>query len=72
MSQPDRVGRRTELESLLADLVRIDSRNPWLIPGTPGEAEVAAFVVDRLRPLQVELAIDEVAPGRPNVIARWR
>jgi acetylornithine deacetylase len=72
VSAPDRVGRRAELESLLADLVRIDSRNPWLIPGTPGEAEIAAFVVDRLRPLQVELAVDEIAPGRPNVIARWR
>ena len=72
MSQGDQVGRRAELERLLADLVRIDSRNPWLIPGTPGEAKVAAFVVDRLRPLEVELAVDEIAPGRPNVIARWR
>jgi acetylornithine deacetylase/succinyl-diaminopimelate desuccinylase-like protein len=72
VSQLDRVGRRAELERLLADLIRIDSRNPWLIPGTPGEAKVAAYVVDRLRPLQVELAVDEIAPDRPNVIARWR
>ncbi len=63
---------RSELEAVLADLVRIDSRNPWLIPGAPGEAAVAAFVADRLRNLDVELAIDEVAPGRPNVVARWR
>ena len=63
---------RSGLEAVLADLVRIDSRNPWLIPGAPGEAAVAAFVADRLRNLDVELAIDEVAPGRPNVVARWR
>ena len=63
---------RAALEDLLTELVRIDSRNPWLIPGAPGEATIAAFVVDRLRPLGVELSIDEVADGRPNVVARWR
>jgi acetylornithine deacetylase len=63
---------RSELEAVLADLVRIDSRNPWLSPGAPGEAAVAAFVADRLRNPDVELAIDEVAPGRPNVVGRWR
>ena len=63
---------RSELEAVLADLVRIDARNPWLIPGAPGEAAVAAFVADRVRNLDVERAIDEVRPGRPNVVARWR
>lgn len=70
--QTGRAGRRAELEALLTDLVRIDARNPWLIPGAPGEGAVAAFLVERLRPLDVELAVDEVAPGRPNVVARWR
>ncbi len=63
---------RGELETVLADLVRIDSRNPWLIPGAPGEGAAAAYVADRLRGLEVELAVDEVAAGRPNVVARWR
>jgi acetylornithine deacetylase len=63
---------RRELEELLAALIRIDSRNPWLIPGTPGEAELATFLVGRLRALGLEVSVDEVAPGRPNVVARWR
>ncbi len=63
---------RTELETLLAQLIRIDSRNPWLIPGTPGEGAIAAHLVERLRALPVEVAVDEVAPGRPNVVARLR
>ena len=63
---------RTELETLLAQLILIDSRNPWLIPGTPGEGAIAAYLVDRLRALPVEVSVDEVAPGRPNVVARLR
>ena len=63
---------RTELETLLAQLIRIDSRNPWLIPGTPGEGAVAAHLVERLRSLPVDVSVDEVVPGRPNVVARWR
>jgi len=63
---------RTELETLLAHLILIDSRNPWLIPGTPGEGAIAAYLVDRLRALPVEVSVDEVAPGRPNVVARLR
>jgi acetylornithine deacetylase len=63
---------RNALETALAELVRIDSRNPWLIPGAPGEGLVAAYVVDRLSGLGVDVSIDEVAPGRPNVVARWR
>ncbi len=63
---------RSELETLLAELVRIDARNPWLIPGAPGEGTIAAFLVERLRPLYVEISVDEVAAGRPNVVARWR
>jgi acetylornithine deacetylase/succinyl-diaminopimelate desuccinylase-like protein len=63
---------RSELEDLLAELVRIDSRNPWLIEGGPGETAIARFLEDRLRPLPVEVSVDEVAPGRPNVVARLR
>jgi acetylornithine deacetylase/succinyl-diaminopimelate desuccinylase-like protein len=63
---------RSELETLLAELVRIDARNPWLIPGAPGEGTIAAFLVERLRPLDVEVSVDEVAAGRPNVVARLR
>jgi acetylornithine deacetylase/succinyl-diaminopimelate desuccinylase-like protein len=63
---------RVELEPLLAALVRIGSINPWLIPGAAGEGAVAAFIVERLRPLGVDVVVEEVAPGRPNVIARLK
>src|SRR4249919_863089 len=61
---------RADLEALLGDLVRIDARNPWLIPGGPGEGAIADHVVARLRPLGIEITVEEVSPGRPNVIAR--
>lgn len=61
---------RTSLERLLGDLVRIDSRNPWLIPGAPGEGAVAATIVERVRSMGLEVGVEEVASGRPNVIAR--
>jgi len=60
------------IEELLAGLVRIESVTPWLIPDGAGEARIAAFAVDWLRDLPVELTLDEVAPGRPNLIARLR
>jgi acetylornithine deacetylase len=64
--------RRDELEPLLAALITIDSRNPWLIPGAPGEAMIGVFLADRFAGLDVEVAIDEVAAGRQNVVVRWQ
>ena len=58
--------------NLVSDLVRIDSSNPWLVPGSPGEANVAAYIKRWLEPLGVEVQIEEVEPGRPNLIAIWR
>src|SRR5260221_10296298 len=55
---------------LLADLVRIDSVNPLLVPGAAGEAEIAAFVARRLEGSGLAVRVGEVAHGRPNVTAR--
>lgn len=63
------------LAAILSDLVRIDARNPWLVAGGAGEGRIAAWLLERLRPLGprvLELRADEVAPGRPNVVARLR
>jgi acetylornithine deacetylase/succinyl-diaminopimelate desuccinylase-like protein len=60
--------RRDELESLL---VAIDSRNPWLIPGAPGEGAIAAVLAERLASTGAAITVDQVEPGRPNVVARW-
>jgi acetylornithine deacetylase/succinyl-diaminopimelate desuccinylase-like protein len=64
----------TELaaEALLRSLVDIDSVTPWLIPGAAGEGEIARFIADWLADLPVEVTIEEVEPGRPNVLARFR
>jgi acetylornithine deacetylase len=55
---------------LLSQLVAIDSINPDLVPGGAGEAAVAAFAAGWLERAGLEVTIAEVAPGRPNVIAR--
>lgn len=56
--------------ALLRTLVRIDSRNPGLVPGAPGEGEVAHALTDILRAWGFRVALMEAAPGRPNVVAR--
>ena len=62
---------RDELEQVLGKLIEINSINPWITPEGPGEGEVAAFIAGRLREIDnVEVTLDEVAPGRPNVLAR--
>lgn len=54
----------------LRDLVRIDSVNPDLVPGAAGEAAIAGHVARVLADLGLEVAVHEVAPGRPNVVGR--
>ncbi len=56
--------------NLLRDLVAIDSVNPSLVPGARGEAEAAAFVHAWLQERGIPAELREVAPGRPNVVAR--
>jgi acetylornithine deacetylase len=53
---------------LLEKLVAIDSVNPSLTPGAAGEGKIAAHIADHLRSLGLEVHLQEVAPGRPNVI----
>ena len=55
---------------VLCDLVRIDSRNPQLVPGAPGEAAIAAWCVDWLVRHGVDAWLDEVQPRRTNAVAR--
>ena len=53
---------------LLRDLVAIDSVNPSLVPGAAGEAQIASAIAAHLRQIGLDVHIQEVAPGRPNVI----
>lgn len=63
---------REETVDLLDTMVRIDSVTPWLIPGGAGEGEIAAYARDWLAALGLEVVLEEVEPGRPNVLAWLR
>jgi acetylornithine deacetylase len=56
--------------ALTRELVRVDSRNPSLVPGAPGEAEVARALDAILESWGFAVELRDAAPGRPNVIAR--
>ncbi|HEU4641086.1 MAG TPA: ArgE/DapE family deacylase [Gemmatimonadaceae bacterium] len=56
--------------ALTRALVRIDSRNPSLVPGAPGELACARLLADVLRAWGFAVEVQEAAPGRPNVVAR--
>lgn len=63
---------REEVINLLDQLVRIESVTPWLIPTGSGERRVAEFMGTWLSDLGLEVTLDEVTDGRPNVVARLR
>jgi acetylornithine deacetylase len=58
----------SETIGLLKELVRINSVNPTLVPGAPGEAEIAEHIADYLRSAGLDTRTDEVEPGRVNVV----
>jgi succinyl-diaminopimelate desuccinylase len=52
--------------ALAQELVRLDTVNP------PGQEEAAArLAIDRLTAAGLSVDVVELAPGRPNVVARW-
>jgi acetylornithine deacetylase len=56
----------------LRDLVRINSVNPTLVSGAPGESEIADYVAHVLRGLGLEVGVVASTPGRPSVVGRLR
>lgn len=61
---------RDDLVANLAGLVRINSINPTLVPGAPGEPEIAAYVARWLSAAGLTSQVIESTPGRPSVAAR--
>ncbi|MGD9905620.1 MAG: M20/M25/M40 family metallo-hydrolase [Vicinamibacterales bacterium] len=57
------------LHRLLRDLVAIDSVNPTLVEGAAGEAAIARRLVQEFEAIGLAVDVQEVAPGRPNVVA---
>lgn len=71
MTTPDAVDRDYTIQ-VCQDLVRINSVNPRLVPGAPGEAEIAACTADHLAALGLVVATHEPVPGRVSVTGRLR
>lgn len=61
---------RGDAVALTRELVAIDSRNPSLVPNAPGEGAVARALGDVLGAWGFRVEVYDVAPGRPNVVAR--
>jgi acetylornithine deacetylase len=59
-----------DARALTRALVEIDSRNPSLAAGAPGEAPCAAFLHGVLDAWGFRTELRDAVPGRPNVIAR--
>jgi len=53
---------------LLRELVAIDSVNPTLVRGAAGEREIADLIAAEMRRGGLDVSVDTVAPGRPNVV----
>lgn len=56
--------------ALVRELVRVDSRNPSLVNGAPGEGAVASALAGILRSWGLAVDVRDALPGRPNVVAR--
>jgi acetylornithine deacetylase len=63
---------RAFVGNVARDLVRINSVNPTLSPGGPGEAEVAHYTAAVLERLGLEVTRHEPRPGRVSVTGRLR
>src|SRR5947199_5727941 len=59
----------SDVIDLLRRLVAVDSVNPELVPGRAGEGAIAQVVGEWLHRAGLEVKLEEVVPGPPNVIA---
>ena len=59
-----------DARALARALVRIDSRNPTLVAGAPGERTCAHFLRDVLHAWGFHTDLQDASIGRPNLIAR--
>jgi acetylornithine deacetylase len=64
-----RIDERYTRETL-ARLVQINSVNPTLVPGAPGEREIVGFIAESLRACRLAAEIHEPEPGRTSVVGR--
>ncbi len=53
---------------LLKELVAVNSVNPTLVRGAPGEREIAGLIAAEMRRGGLDVSIETVTHGRPNVV----
>jgi acetylornithine deacetylase len=61
---------RGDAVALARALVAVDSRNPSLVPGAPGEGDAARLLAGVLDAWGLRVELHDAAPHRPNVVAR--
>lgn len=61
---------RGDAVALARALIKIDSRNPTLVPDSPGEGDCARALASALEDWGFSVEIRDRVPGRPNVLAR--
>lgn len=61
---------RGDAVALARALIKIDSRNPTLVPDAPGEGAVARTLASILDDWGFSVQVVDAVPGRPNVVAR--
>jgi acetylornithine deacetylase len=61
---------RGDAVALARALIQIDSRNPTLVPDSPGEGDCARTLAAVLDDWGFSVQLIDAAPGRPNVVAR--
>jgi len=63
---------KTYLNNMLVDMVKIDSCNPSLIPGSPGEADIGTYMASAMNELGLEVITHELGDNRVNVVGILR
>ncbi|HEY2014849.1 MAG TPA: ArgE/DapE family deacylase [Bryobacteraceae bacterium] len=63
---------REYVRGTLVRVVQINSINPTLCPGAPGEGEIAAFIAGSLRSMGLEAEIFEPETGRTSAVGTLR
>ena len=61
---------RDYVRQTLVKLVQINSVNPTLVPGAPGEREIAGFIFESLASIGLKTESFEPEPGRISVVGR--
>lgn len=61
-----------DVTQLLQEMVRVNSVNPGLTAGAPGEPAMVALLRQRLAGVDAEVTVLEKTPGRPTLVARRR